>query len=176
MAFTHGTAGRSRKRMGIGAWLLNATGLSAATTGTVEEILGTYTLPKGALENVGDGLRIKATFLCAGNGNSKIVRIRMNGISGTILATLTTTANAVPAIIDVLIGRVSATTVSGIAESRASAVAATAAAITAATVANLDTADQTIVATAITSTAAADISLRAFQIEALPATPTPADT
>lgn len=177
MAFSHTTAGRSRKRAAIGSQaLLGSHGLSAATAGTSEEVLATYTLPKGAVDTNGQGLRIIAWATTAANGNNKALGIRVNGLTGTVVA-----ASAAAGInngvirLEAIVRRASSTTVNAIGMSIAAAVAALTN-VAAGTVGNFDTADQTIVVTGTTATAAGDLTLRGFQIELLPETPSPTDT
>ena len=77
---------------------------STATTGTVEEVLATCTLPANALSANGKGVRISATATTAANGNTKVYRIRFGGIAGGVLAspTITTSGAGVSAIAHVI--------------------------------------------------------------------------
>lgn len=65
-----------------------------ATTGTVEEVLATCTLPANAMSANGKGVRITAWGSLAANGNSKTLNLRFGGLSGTIIAAWTSTGNA----------------------------------------------------------------------------------
>lgn len=173
MAFSHGVAGKSRKRYGIAGHLLGSHGLTATTAGTSEEVLATYTLVKGALDTNGQGLRILAWATTAGNANNKALAIRINGLTGILVA-----ANAAAAInggnirLEAIVRRASATTINSIGMSIAAAVPALTN-VGGSTVANFDTADQTIVVTGTTASQAGDLTLRGFQIEVLPETPSP---
>lgn len=81
-----------------GVFCVNTT--STATTGTVEEVLATCTLPANALSANGKGVRISATATTAANGNTKVYRIRFGGIAGgqLVAPTITTSGAGVAAI------------------------------------------------------------------------------
>lgn len=61
--------------------------LAIPTTGTVEEVLRTYTLLGGSMAVNGDRVRARAWFTTVNNANTKTGRIRFGGIGGAIVAT-----------------------------------------------------------------------------------------
>lgn len=88
-------AGTSSSTFTVGG-VLNVNTTSQATTGTVEEILATYTLPANALSANGKGVRITAWGFGAANANAKVFRLRFGGIAGSIIASgSSTTSSAV---------------------------------------------------------------------------------
>lgn len=81
-AATYNPAAGSSATIG-GVLCVNTT--SQATTGTVEEVLATCTLPANALSANGKGVRIKVWGTSANNANNKTVNVRFGGIGGTIV-------------------------------------------------------------------------------------------
>jgi hypothetical protein len=75
-----------------GIFCVNTT--SQATTGTVEEVLATCTLPANAMSANGKGIRVTAWGTSAANANSKTIRIRYTGIGGSSICLHTATINA----------------------------------------------------------------------------------
>lgn len=74
------------KAMGV----INSTYATVGTgTGTSEQVLGTYSLPANALDQVGRRLKIRATFHCAANANNKTMKLYFGAsvISTGVLAT-----------------------------------------------------------------------------------------
>lgn len=72
---------------------LYATGASVGNTAdTTEDILQTYTLPAGQLAITGDRLHIVAGGTLAGTTDSKNIRVRIGGLSGTAIASRTLNA------------------------------------------------------------------------------------
>jgi hypothetical protein len=74
--------------------VLNVNTTSQATTGTVEEVLATYTLPANTLSANGKGLRVTVWGTVTGNTNAKVLRVRFGGIGGTQIATVSTSTAA----------------------------------------------------------------------------------
>lgn len=158
-----------------GTWTpLNAGGVAAKnvganlnvpTTGTVEEVLRSYTLPAGTMATNGDRLQIRATFALAVNGNSKNMQLRLGGIGGTSLMSSTTSQSGGAVVLAADVVRETATTFGvtrwGILTSSIVQSYTTGAAIWANA---LD-----IVATGTTATAAGDVSLREFSVDYLKA-------
>ncbi len=137
-------------------------GLAVATTGTVEEILRTYTLPGGTLAVNGDRLVARATFATAANVNSKTARIRFGGIGGTILIGPTTTTSGAALFLNAELFRTGAATqaapVFALVSPATTSVGHAAPTQTLAN--NID-----VVVTGLTPTAAGDLTLQAFVVE-----------
>jgi hypothetical protein len=74
--------------------VLNVNTTSQATTGTVEEVLATYTLPANTLSANGKGLRITMRGTMVSTTNSRVFRIRFGGIGGTIVGLVSSTTAA----------------------------------------------------------------------------------
>lgn len=179
MAATHGSAGRSRRFYGVVGQLLGSFGLNVGGS-TSEIVVASYTLPKGALETAGQGLRISASAAWVSSANSKTMRIRLNGLTGNILAVLVgTTTNGV-ALQTVVRRAASATTFVasgfGIGDGTTAAVTSVTNLLstTIANSGNFDTGNVTIDVTLVNATAS-ETFLRSFQVELLPETPNPAD-
>lgn len=175
MASTHGTMGKTRRRFANIGLLLHSHTLAAATTGTVEEALATYVIPKNAFDTNGMGIRVTVHGTTAANANSKLLAVYAGPIGG--VAVVISAGAAISAGVirqEVIIRRASATTINSIGQSVAAATALLTSRI-AQTVTNLDTTGLTITVAATTPTAAADFTLRSFMIELLPETPSPAD-
>lgn len=64
---------------------------------TTEDILATYTIPANQLGRVGR-IITQATFVTTNSGNNKTLRIRLGGISGTVIWTKVITANGVTSV------------------------------------------------------------------------------
>lgn len=173
MSASHGTLGKSRRRYAFGGVVTNSPALILPTTGTAEEILLTFTIPKGAIDRDGQGLRFTASFSSA-SGNSKSATMRFNnGVSGTILASITGTGGVF--VLEVILRRVSATTFAAIGRGStgvAIALVSNLATVIAAS-GNWDTGDLTVAIDGTSPSAAAEIVLRSLLIEALPETPNP---
>lgn len=182
MAFTHGTLGRSRKRAGLPVVLVNALVGTGTAADTAETILGTATIPKGAIDTANQAIRVRAWAFGAATATTKTFRIRMNGIAGLVVASATGTLNGVQVLLEATIWRSGAATASAIGTSStgASGSAQTNSntlANNAQSVGNWDTADQTLVITAQNGTANLnDCILRGWTVEILPETPSPTDT
>lgn len=54
---------------------------AATAAGTAEQVLGTYSLPANALDATGRRLRIRASFHCATNGNTKTMKLYFGAAS-----------------------------------------------------------------------------------------------
>lgn len=181
MAFSHGILGRSRKRAGLPVVLANGLLTGATSNDLVETILGTVTIPKGAIETTGQAIRVRVWAAAAANANTKTFRIRMNGLTGLVVASATGTLNGVQVLLEALIWRSGAATASAIGTSStgASGSAQTNSntlANNAQSVGNWDTADQTLVVTGQNgSSSANDCLARAWVVEVLPETPNPTD-
>lgn len=104
---TYATTAGSSVTVG-GVFCVNTT--SQATTGTVEEILATCTIPANTLSIDGTGLRVKTWGTFAANGNSKTLNIRFGGIGGTIVGNWTSTGNATAWSVESVIVRTGAAT------------------------------------------------------------------
>lgn len=70
------------------------TGLTTTTTGTVEEVMATCTIPGGSLGGDFSGYIVTATWVGAANTNSRTARVRVDGLSGTVISTQTDTTSA----------------------------------------------------------------------------------
>lgn len=82
------TVGTNLATLG-GVFCVNTT--SQATTGTIEEVLATCTLPANALSANGKGVRIRAWADGTGAG-SKDINLRFGGIGGTVIANMVANA------------------------------------------------------------------------------------
>lgn len=60
--------------------------IGVTTTGTVEEVLGSVTIPANTLNADYAGVDVLATFSAAANVNNKTVRLRVGGLAGTLVA------------------------------------------------------------------------------------------
>jgi hypothetical protein len=89
--------------------VLNVNTTSQATTGTIEEVLATYTLPANTLSANGKGIRITAWAAGSGGGN-KTLRIRVGGLGGTQIAVTNTATGAGGYVVDALVFRTGAAT------------------------------------------------------------------
>ena len=69
----------------VGGALSTEMTTTQTTAVTTEESLSSYTLPARAMWKDGQGVRIKAWGTTAANTNAKTLRIRLGGVSGTIL-------------------------------------------------------------------------------------------
>ena len=90
--FTYAFAGNSSD---VDRILYNDSALDLSTTGTVEEVLKTVTIPANTFN--GDeftGFEVLVTLDAAANTNGKTCRIRIGGLAGTIVAAITTDNNS----------------------------------------------------------------------------------
>ena len=74
----------------------SATEQTATTTGTVEQVLYSWTIPGNTFRQTGGpvGFGLLCHYTTAANTNSKRVRLRVSGIGGTLLADQVTTTSA----------------------------------------------------------------------------------
>ena len=146
---------------GANVTVLAAAALDAATTGTGEEVLYTYSLPANTAGKDGDTLEFFFTAQAAANGNSKTIRFRVGGIGGTSLCGVAGTGNSTAISCRALCQRVSVSTMwcwtSGYiaASPQGSATSLTGLDLSAAI---------SIVATGTTPTAAADVAIKSVFI------------
>jgi hypothetical protein len=143
--------------------VLNVNTTSQATTGTVEEVLATYTLPANTLSANGKGVRITVSFEGAANTNSKTCRVRFGGIGGTIVTqrTFSTSGDFVRGVAEV-IRTGAATQQSSGSTANVNGITSTVSAPTQTLSGAVD-----IVATCITATASGDATFRYMLVEAL---------
>jgi hypothetical protein len=90
----HGASTARGGAANLGVWhILAASAVAVPHTGnTNETALATIAIPAGAIGANGV-VRITTSWIVTTSGNNKIMRVRMNGISGTILQTTTQTTN-----------------------------------------------------------------------------------
>ena len=134
----------------------------AATTGTTEQILATYTLPANALSANGKGVRITAYWSTAANANSKTYQLRFGGIGGTVLGGTTTTANNLGTRVVAELFATGTNTQKAFSQTNTGTVAPS---ITIGTVAATTSAAIDIVATGTTPTAAGDVTFQGMLVE-----------
>ena len=83
-------AGLSRRAMSLDGCLLSKVGLGATTSITTEQVLASIVLPVKLLNNNSKGLLFLAWGSTAGNGNNKQIRLREAGsvtdLTGTVIA------------------------------------------------------------------------------------------
>ena len=79
-------AGIARVSMSQDGCLYNVGGQNLTTLTTSEEVLATITVQRNLLYNVREGLYIWAFGTTKNNGNNKQVRIRLVGLTGSIVA------------------------------------------------------------------------------------------
>lgn len=133
------------------------------TTGTVEEVLATYTLPANTLARDGQAVRITAWGDNAANTNGKTERIRVGGIGGTVVAQRASAVSGAIWRIDLIVVRTGAATqVSSALLTENNALSTWAAAPTATLSGAVD-----IVVTGETPTAAGDLTFKGLIVEAL---------
>jgi hypothetical protein len=148
---------------GVVGGALNVNTTVQATTGTIEEVLATYTLPANTLSANGKGVRVTAAGLTAANGNTKTMRVRFGGIGGTQVCSSTTATSGVAWHQTAEIFRTGAATQITGCTSTAGTAANT----------NINTAAQTlsgtvdIVVTGTTATASGDATLYYLVVEAI---------
>jgi len=79
--------------VGFGSGLLTNVCIEAdqtlTTTGTIEEVLATCTIPANTFPASFAGVEIIATYIGAANANSKTMNVRVDGIAGTIVLEVT---------------------------------------------------------------------------------------
>lgn len=73
---------------------------SGTSSGTSEQTLASYSLPGGALQNVGDRIRISGSFVAAANGNNKTYKVYF-GSESISSGTQTNNGTGVPFTMDV---------------------------------------------------------------------------
>jgi hypothetical protein len=95
---------------GGSATALHINAVPAATTGTVEEVLMTYSIPANFFSAVGKGLHFRVGTQVAANGNTKTLRVRIGGIGGAIVASQVTATNATGGLVEGYVLRDGATT------------------------------------------------------------------
>lgn len=159
-AATYTPAAGSSATIG-GVLCVNTT--SQATTGTVEEVLATCTIPANALSANGKGVRISVSVFTAANANTKTASIRFGGIGGTVIATTGgTAANNIAGQLNAVVLRTGAATQYsyGSANYDTSSVRVTRGAPTQTLSNAVD-----IVVTGTTPTAAGDLTFGAFVVE-----------
>jgi hypothetical protein len=143
--------------------ILSVSTPAQATTGTAEEILGTYTLPANTLSADGKALRITVHGIHAANANSGYLRVRIGGLAGALIASMSSSSSGAKfrAVCEII------RTASG-AEQFGSVGGTDSAAVTlTGTIAADTTAPIGIVVTGATSVQAGDVTLTAFIVEAL---------
>lgn len=138
---------------------------SQATTGTIEEVLATYTLPAYTFSATGKGARVSATFILAANGNSKTARLRFGGLSGQVMTGVVSTNSGG---FITLLGSVYRTGANAQFITDAMGFITSAVAVSGtSTTTKTDTADIAIVATGETPTASGDLTVRSLVVEFL---------
>lgn len=129
---------------------------AAPTTGTIEQILATYTMPANTLGTNGYALRIEGGYSTAATANNKTIRVRVGGIAGTVILAYTSATNNGNVWFSALLTRRTATTTYGNGYATDGAtMAVTGAAPTPTLTNNVD-----IVITGETPTASGDLSLQ----------------
>lgn len=102
-------AGASRRPMSVDGRLFALVGQSLTTTGTAEELLKTFTIPRNTLNSDRKVLRVRLMLITAANNNAKAVGIRVTNAAGTLLwASGSHTTNAGSIYADVAIMRIGA--------------------------------------------------------------------
>lgn len=86
---------------------------TTTTTGTVEEILATYTMKANTLNVNGQALRFVGGYTTAGNANNKTVKVRVGGIGGTVILSYTSATNGGAVWFDALLTRRTSSTAYG---------------------------------------------------------------
>jgi hypothetical protein len=145
--------------------VLNVNTTSQATTGTVEEVLATYTLPANTLSANGKGVRITAWGTTAANGNAKTTRIRFGGIGGTIVATVAGSSSGSAVVLSCVIARTGAATQTSVSLTQLMASSTNSVTVAAPTQTLSGTVD--IVVTGTTATSAGDLTFVGMIVEAL---------
>ena len=140
--------------------IANVDTTDAATTGTVEEVLATYTLPANALSANGKGVRISAVYVGTGAGN-KQVHLRFGGIGGTLISTMAASTTAGAYFAEALVFRSGASAQIALGSASVTGVAPTR---TTSTPAQVETGTIDIVATATTATLG-QLTFRALLVE-----------
>lgn len=139
---------------------LYVTTTQATTTGTTEQTLATYTMPANTLATNGRGVRITASFTHAANTNSTIAYVKFGGQQVAVRPSSWSGATT----------RITAEVIRTGAATQWSTALATALSTSlvssSALTVNL-TADVAITATATTGTAAGDLTLDLFLVEAI---------
>jgi hypothetical protein len=145
--------------------VLNVNTTSQATTGTVEEVLATYTLPANTLSANGKGVRITAWGTTAANGNAKTTRIRFGGIGGTIVATVAGSSSGSAVVLSCVITRTGAATQTSVSLTQLMASSTNSVTVAAPTQTLSGTVD--IVVTGTTAASAGDLTFVGMIVEAL---------
>jgi hypothetical protein len=145
--------------------VLNVNTTSQATTGTVEEVLATYTLPANTLSANGKGVRITAWGTTAANGNAKTTRIRFGGIGGTIVATVAGSSSGSAVVLSCVIARTGAATQTSVSLTQLMASSTNSVTVAAPTQTLSGTVD--IVVTGTTAASAGDLTFVGMVVEAL---------
>lgn len=83
-------AGTGTGSLTVGGVLCKGTGI--ATTGTSEQVLATCTIPANTLTASGAAIRVSLIAHTSATANNKIVRVRVGGIGGTVVAQSATAA------------------------------------------------------------------------------------
>lgn len=155
--------------VGIGAALARVGGVlyvsttAAATQGTSEEVLHTYSLPANTLSENGRGIRITATATHAANTNSATIRIRFGGIAGTIIGGVASTTSGASYRVVCEIYRTGAATQL----STSVSAAGTASAILSAAPTQTLSGAIDLVVDGVTATSAGDLTFTSLMVEAL---------
>lgn len=68
---------------------------ATATSGTIEEVLYTLTIPAGTFARDGSEVSIAFSYTTAANANAKTSRIRMTSIGGTGISAVTSSTSAI---------------------------------------------------------------------------------
>lgn len=134
---------------------------SAATAGTSEEILATYTVPAGTLSENGMWISMEASGITAANTNSKVLNLRFGGIGGTIVATATTTTSAASWYLKARVLRTGATAQA----TQGWGVVGTVTTVTTTTAAQTLANAITFVVTGTTASAAGDATYKSYTVE-----------
>ena len=136
---------------------------ASPTTGTVEQLLATYAMPGDTLNVNGQALRITGSYTTAANANNKTVKVRVGGLTGTVILSYTSATNNGNVWFDATVTRRTSATAYG--NGFASDGATSAVLGAAATPTLTGTVD--IVVTGTTPTASGDMSLQSAIVEYL---------
>jgi len=79
-----------------------ASSVPVGNIGTGIDTLHSWTMPAGTLSAIGDGLIIRAHFVCAANANAKAINIKIGGINQEINPT-TTSPNGKDFVVDLVV-------------------------------------------------------------------------
>lgn len=133
---------------------------------TTEDILATITVPAGFL-GVNGSLRVESGWSNTSSGNTKTLRIRLGGVSGTVFTSIAQTTNANSELTGLIFNRNSASSQYGkFAGNRASDFVVTLLTFTAGTI-NTAIA-QDLVLTGQKATAGETLTLDSYLVEAMP--------